>query len=85
MRAQQNAHDGHLIKRELIGSASGTTNLFQTSHPYREGTLRAYVNGVGVGPAWEDGDGAEFRLDFMPTARSVIRATYIVDQGEGDE
>jgi hypothetical protein len=85
IRAQQDADDGKRVEKEYIGLASGTENRFASCHPFREGTLRAFVNGIGVGPSWEDGDGAAFKVDFWPTARSIIRASYVVDQGEGDE
>lgn len=82
IRAQHAAHDGKRVVREWLGYASGVENEFATNHPFREGTLRIHVNGVGVPPIWEDGDAALCKLDFYPTARSAIRATYIADQGE---
>lgn len=85
IRARDAGHDGQRVDKEFLGHASGSTNRFQTCHPFRPGTLRVYVNGVGVGPAWEDGDDAAFRLDKRPTAGSILRASYTVDQGEGDD
>lgn len=82
LRAYDDARDGRRVVREWLGYASGVTNRFTTRHPFRPGTLRAFVNGIGVPPSWEDGDAADFRLDFHPTAHSAIRATYIADQGE---
>jgi hypothetical protein len=67
--------------REWLGYAAGRTNRFTTNHPFRPGTLRVHVNGVGVAPSSEDGPGAAFTLDFHPTPRSALRATYIVDSG----
>jgi hypothetical protein len=75
------APDGARVAHEWLGHSSGTTNRFTTCHPYREGTLRVHVNGVGIAPASEDGPGAAFALDLTPTAQSVLRATYIVDMG----
>jgi hypothetical protein len=79
--AQAAAPDGARVVREWLGAASGTTNRFTTCHPFRAGTLRVHVNGVGIAPASEDGAAAAFALDLMPTAHSVLRATYIVDTG----
>jgi hypothetical protein len=69
------------VVREWLGHASGTTNRFTTCHPFRPGTLRVHVNGVGIAPSSEDGPGAAFALDLMPTAHSLLRATYVVDTG----
>jgi hypothetical protein len=85
VKARKGANDGQRVAKELIGRASGTATGFTTRHPYRPGTLRVYVNGAGVGPRSEDPDGAAFTLDFPPTARSILRASYTVDQGEGDD
>ncbi len=85
IRARDSAHDGQRVDKEYIGHASGSTNKFTTCHPFRPGTLRVYVNGVGVGTSWEDGDNAVFRLDRKPTRKSILRASYTVDQGEGDD
>jgi len=79
-RAFEGASSGQRVVKEWIGYASGTDKTFRTAHQYRENTLRAYVNGIGVAPSTQDGQGAVFGLDFWPTARSAIRATYIVDQ-----
>jgi len=83
-RAMAGARDGQRVVRELVGFADGLTRGFTTRHPFREGTLRAHVNGVGIAPASEDGDAAEYVLPFYPTAGSAIRNTYIADQGTGD-
>jgi hypothetical protein len=79
VRAFAGGSSGQRIVKEWIGYASGTDKTFPTAHQYRENTLRAYVNGIGVAPDYQDGQGAVFGLDFWPTARSAIRATYIVD------
>lgn len=85
LRAAQDANDGRKVDREFLGHANGVQTRFYTNHPFREGTLRVFVNGAGVAPLVEYGDDAEFTLDFRPTTRSIIRASYVVDQGEGDE
>ena len=85
IRALDDARDGKRVVREWLGYASGVTNEFKTNHPFRAGTLRAFVNGIGVPPSWEDGDATSFRLDFHPTAHSAIRATYIADQSTPPE
>ncbi|MFV2062597.1 MAG: hypothetical protein ACC726_03675 [Chloroflexota bacterium] len=79
LRAFDGARAGQRVVKESIGFADGLTKTFPTAHRYRENTLRAYVNGIGVGPLTQDGAGAEFTLDFWPTARSIIAATYIAD------
>ena len=79
-RAFAGASSGQRIVKEWIGYAGGTDKRFPTAHQYRENTLRAYVNGIGVAPDYQDGANATFGLDFWPTTRSAIRATYIVDQ-----
>jgi hypothetical protein len=85
IRAAQGGWDGQKVDREYLGQAPGNANAFTTCHPYREGTLRVFVNGVGIAASQEDGDEAEFTLDFWPTRRSILRASYVIDQGEGDE
>ena len=78
-RAFAGASAGQRLVKEWIGYASGTDKRFPTAHQYRENTLRAYVNGIGVAPDYQDGANATFGLDFWPTTRSAMRATYIVD------
>ncbi|MGB8248633.1 MAG: hypothetical protein WCE98_11545, partial [Chlorobium sp.] len=81
VQAQDDARDGRRVEREWIGVADGTTNRFPTCHPYRKGTLVAFINGVRTPPEYEDGDGAWFRLDAAPSAGMTIRASYVADQG----
>lgn len=85
LHARAGGHDGQRVDKELIGRANGAANRFTTRHPFRPGTLRVYVNGAGVSPTNEYPDDAEFKLDFRPTTDSILRASYTIDQGEGDE
>ena len=75
----ESAGVGHRVVKEFIGFADGLTKNFKTAHRYRKGTLRGYVNGHAVGPDTQDPEGAAFTLDFWPTARSIIRVSYIAD------
>lgn len=70
---------GMRIDRELVGRADGLTKKFYVNEQFREGTLRLIVNGTAITPEDEDPDEAWGKLDFWPTAGSVIRANYVVD------
>lgn len=84
IRMLPGGRDGQRVVREWVGYASGVEKTFTTRHPYREGTLYTRVNGINV-PQKEDPDEAEFTLTYYPSAKAPIRATYIIDQGTGDD
>lgn len=77
-RAMAGGVPGQRIVKELIGRSNGLENSFKTAHPFRPETLRAYVNGIGVAPSSADGAESSFGLDFWPTDRSAMRATYVI-------
>ena len=73
------AHMGERVVRELVGRADGLTKRFYVAHKFRRGTLDLIVNGTTIRPEDEDPDETWGKLDFWPTAGSMIRATYVVD------
>lgn len=79
IRALGPARAGTRVVREFLGFADGATNVFETSHQFREDSLRLMVNGIHAGPNDTDGALTRARLDFYPTARSLMRATYVAD------
>lgn len=79
VRAYAAAASGQRIVKEFVGYADGLHNTFRTTHPFREDSLRAMVNGIHVAPSAQDGADSLYRLDFFPTGRSILRATYVVE------
>jgi len=72
------AADGQRVEHEWLGLADGDAATFEPAHRFDAGSLVAHVNGVDVAPSAEDGRG--FTLDGAPTARSIIRASYIASE-----
>ena len=77
--AMQGAITGQRIVKEWLGRASGLERTFTVAHAFKRGSLRAYVNGIGIAPIEVDSENGRFTLDFWPTARSAMRATYTAD------
>ncbi len=71
------APSGDRVVKEYLGRAGGLTATFRTSHRYERASLRVWINGHGVRPVVRDAEGSSFTLDFKPTRRSTIRATYV--------
>jgi len=71
---------GQRIVYEVLGYASGDERTFKPSHRFRVNELRPYVNGIAAGePVVQDGE--SWTTDFWPTTRSIIAASYVIEQG----
>ena len=79
IRGSMAAASGQRVVKEYVGLASGLDAMFPTAHRYREDSIRAFVNGISVGPLEQFPSEAKYRLDFRPTASSLMRVTYVAD------